>query len=78
MRVVLTQQMWSYFQTLKDYFEVRSSSEIKNIEIASLTGQTLLKQDGGSPVHFLLPAGTYLVKVQMADGHSAIKKIVVK
>lgn len=62
----------------KDYFEVRSSSEIKNIEIASLTGQTLLKQDGGSPVHFSLPAGTYLVKVQMADGHSAIKKIVVK
>jgi hypothetical protein len=63
-------------------FTIKGSSEIKKIEVESISGQTLLKENGKGNVHQLrmenFGAGVYFVKVYNAGNVIALRRIIIE
>jgi|GEM_PF-581177 len=57
---------------------IRSSGQIRQVEVFNLNGQSLMNAKTDSINLSVLPAGTYLVKVMLENGGTVIRKVIKK
>lgn len=74
-------QISIYPNPAADHFVVEAAAEISHVIVSDLTGRTIIRQETSSStvrMDINLEKGVYLVRVDLLDGNTAIKKVVIQ